>query len=77
MKNLTNEELIQKHKKLQDQLNEVISEIKARNLGWKYLLDQGLKIQAVIAYREEKKVSLRDAKDFIDTHLLESAEISN
>lgn len=69
---MTHAELFAKYKALNVELDLVVSEIKSRSLGWQYLIDNNMKVQAMLAYRDEKKCTLSEAKMFIDNYLVES-----
>lgn len=71
MKDLTNEELFAKYKEHQKQTSEIIAQIRERKITWQVLVDNSMTVQAVIAYRDEHKVTVSEAKKFIDNYEIE------
>ena len=71
MKDLTNDELFAKYKEHQKQMSAIIAQIRDRKITWQVLVEKGMTVQAVVAYRNEKKVTLQEAKKFIDNYEIE------
>jgi len=69
---VTDTQLIEKYKELTRSADALAEEIKRRNLGWRYLVDNGLKFQAIMAYHTEKNISISEAKKFIESYLIDS-----
>ncbi len=63
---MNDQKLMQLYRSIEVSWDAVIVEIKARNFGWQFLAEQGLKVMAIMAYREEHKCALIDAKRAVE-----------
>lgn len=62
---MTNAELFQRYNELNAQINQVVLEIRERNIDWRHLAEHGLKAQAVMVYRLLHNVELKEAYDAV------------
>ena len=69
MKNLTNADLFARYREAQDAADLVRREIRDRGIAWQHLASYGMKAEAVISYRAEHKVELREAHEVVTAFL--------
>lgn len=67
---MSNQQLFNLLASIEKSRHMVIEEIRARNIAWQHLADNGLKVEAILSYRQKYECSLKEAKEAIDAFLL-------
>lgn len=71
METISNNELFERYREAQAAVDAVRHQIRSRNIGWQHLASYGMKVEAVLAYRDQHKVMLREAHDAVNSFLLQ------
>lgn len=74
MKNVSNTELFALYREAQAALDVVRREIRSRNIGWQHLASYDMKPEAVMAYRAQYSVPLREAHDAVNAFMKQMSE---
>jgi uncharacterized protein YggE len=66
---MNNADLFQRYKALNEQINEIVCEIRERNIDWRHLAEHGLKVQAITTYRRLHNTELKEAYNAVNSFL--------